>query len=73
MTNSPSKISPDVGMLLTLGWAIPVWLLAGIFAGRWVDHHWGLSPWFTLLGGLLGMLGAGFTIFRAVQKVDRDS
>ena len=59
-------------MLLTLGWAIPVWLLAGIFAGRWIDTRWGLYPWATLAGSLLGMIGAGFTVARAVQKVSRN-
>ena len=73
MTQTPPKISSDLGMLLTLGWAIPVWLLSGIFAGRWMDAHWGLYPWATLGGALLGMIGAGFTVVRAVQKVSDDS
>ena len=73
MTQTPPKISSDLGMLLTLGWAIPVWLLAGIFAGRWMDSHWGLYPWATLIGAFLGMIGAGYTVVRAVQKVGRDS
>ena len=69
MTTTPPKIPSDLGMLLTLGWAIPVWLLAGIFAGRWLDTHFGLYPWATLSGAILGMVGAGFTVVRAVQKV----
>ncbi len=73
MTTTPPKISPDIAMLLTLGWAIPVWLLVGIFAGRWVDTHWGWYPWATLAGALLGMIGAGFTVARAVQKVSADT
>ena len=73
MTSTPPKIFPDLGMLLTLGWAIPVWLLAGIFAGRWMDARWGLYPWATLAGALLGMIGAGYTVVRAVQKAGNDS
>jgi F0F1-type ATP synthase assembly protein I len=69
MVSSRSKLPPDLGMLLTLGWAIPVWLLCGIFAGRWIDAHWGLTPWATLAGGLLGMIGAGYTVVGAVKKV----
>jgi F0F1-type ATP synthase assembly protein I len=67
------KLSPDLGLLLTLGWAIPVWLLAGIFAGRWLDTHFGWYPWATLAGALLGIAGAGYTVMRAVQKIDRDA
>jgi hypothetical protein len=73
MPSKPSKIPSDLGMLLTLGWAIPVWLLCGIFAGRWVDSHWGWYPWATLAGAVLGMVGAGYTVVRAVQKVSGGS
>ncbi|MCD6025020.1 MAG: putative F0F1-ATPase subunit Ca2+/Mg2+ transporter [Fibrobacteria bacterium] len=73
MSLKAPKLSPDIGLLLTLGWAIPVWLLLGIFAGRWMDTHWGLYPWATLGGALLGMLGAGYTVARAVRKISRDS
>ena len=73
MTQTPPKISSDLGLLLTLGWAIPVWLLAGIFAGRWLDTRFGLYPWATLVGALLGMFGAGYTVVRAIQKISHDS
>lgn len=65
------KIPPEVGPLLTLGWAIPVWLLAGIFAGRWADGRWGLYPWMTLLGALLGIAGATYAVVGVVRKLDR--
>jgi hypothetical protein len=73
MTPTPPKIPSDIGLLLTLGWAIPTWLLAGIFAGRWVDGRLALSPWATLAGASLGMIGAGYTVFRAVRKLDPPS
>ncbi len=73
MAFTPPKLSPDIGLLLTLGWAIPVWLLAGIFAGRWVDARFGLYPWTTLIGVMLGMAGAAYTVYRAVKKIDRNA
>jgi len=72
MTTTPPKIPTDLGLLITLGWSIPTWLLIGIFAGRWVDGRWNLYPWATLAGALIGMIGAGYTVFRAVKKVDHD-
>ena len=66
------KLPPEIGPLLTLGWAIPVWLLVGIFAGRWADGRWGLYPWMTLLGALFGIAGATYTVIRAVKQLDRN-
>jgi F0F1-type ATP synthase assembly protein I len=57
--------------LLTLGWGIAVWITIGVLLGRWADGHWGWQPWGTLGGALLGIAGAGWTMYRVVRRLDR--
>lgn len=65
------KIPPDLALLLTLGWSLAAWLTAGVLAGRWAGAAWSLEPWGTLCGALLGLAGAGVTMFRVVRRLDR--
>jgi F0F1-type ATP synthase assembly protein I len=68
---NPSKTPPELGLLLTLGWGIAVWITGGVILGRWADNLWGWQPWGTLGGALVGMFGAGATVYRIVRKLDR--
>lgn len=69
--SSPSKIPPDLALLLTLGWSLAVWLTGGVLAGRWAGTAWSLEPWGTLSGALAGLAGAGYTMYRTVRRLDR--
>ena len=71
MRSTNEKPSTNLGFLLTLGGSLAVWLAGGVFLGRWVDRHWGIVPWGIVAGTLLGFAGAGYSVFREVQRMDQ--
>jgi len=71
MSTTKEKNSANFGFLLTLGSSLVVWMVAGVFLGRWIDQHWGLTPWGIVAGTLLGFAGAGYFVFREVQRMDK--
>ena len=62
--------------LTGIGFYIVTCILAGTFAGLWIDNRLDTAPWF-LIGGLVTGLGmAGFGVYRMVRPLmnaDRDS
>lgn len=65
-----AKLPPDLGILLTLGVSLAVWITGGVLLGRWADTHWGWQPWGTLGGALLGIAGSALTVYRIVRRLD---
>ncbi len=65
------KISPDLALLLTLGWTLAVWIAGGMLLGKWIDNTWGWHPWGAFGGTSAGLLGAGYTVYRVVKGLDR--
>ena len=51
------SIGQNLAMIGALGWAIVTPTLLGIFAGRWLDRHFGSSIFWTL-----GLLVAGLVL-----------
>jgi hypothetical protein len=65
------KLPPDLGILLTLGISLAVWITGGVLVGRWADLHWGWQPWGTLAGAFLGIAGSALTVYRIVRRLDQ--
>lgn len=64
---------PDKDFLVTLGvygaigFQLAISVVVGVMVGRWLDARWGLTPWLTIVGMLLGS-GAGFwNLFRLLK------
>ena len=70
MSTSNEKPPTNLGFLLTLGGSLAAWMAAGVLLGRWIDRHWGITPWGTVAGTVSGMAGAGYSVFREVQRMD---
>ena len=70
MSFTKEKPSTNLGFLLTLGGSLAAWMAGGVLLGRWADHHWGMTPWGTVAGAILGFAGAGYSVFREVQRMD---
>jgi F0F1-type ATP synthase assembly protein I len=68
----PPKIPPEIGLLLSLGVSLAVWLTAGVLLGRGADSAWGWYPWGTLGGSLVGIGGAAANIYQIVRRLDQD-
>jgi ATP synthase protein I len=43
-------------------------ILIGIFAGRWVDKHWGTEPIFLIIGLLLGLSAGVYSMLLSIRK-----
>ncbi|MGC9345115.1 MAG: AtpZ/AtpI family protein [Bacteroidales bacterium] len=55
----------------TIGIQLAVTLLLFLFLGHWLDERYGSSPWFILLGTVLGM-GVGFyNLMKSLSELDR--
>ncbi|MFI4988855.1 MAG: AtpZ/AtpI family protein [Alphaproteobacteria bacterium] len=51
------SIARNLALIGALGWTIVTPTLLGIFAGRWLDRHFGSGIFWTL-----GLLSAGLTV-----------
>jgi F0F1-type ATP synthase assembly protein I len=47
---------------MNIGWTFLVTIGLGLLGGHWVDKRFGTTPWFFILGAILGM-GVGFYHF----------
>jgi ATP synthase protein I len=68
MNQGGNKDNPWRAVVLVHGVGIQVVaaILIGWFGGRFLDRHFHTSPWFTVLGVLIGTFGG---IFSAVKMV----
>jgi hypothetical protein len=66
----PRKIPPDVGLLLTLGWSMALWITGGTLLGRWIDVRFSLQPWGLVAGALAGIAISGYTIAGVLRRLD---
>lgn len=55
-----------LGLATQLGFAVAGPLVLGIAGGIWLDHELGTSPLFLLLGLVLGMGAAAYSIYELV-------
>jgi ATP synthase protein I len=61
----------SLGMLATVGLTFVVATAGATIVGYYVDRSAGTSPWFTLIGLLIG-IAAGFRdLFRSIKKAER--
>jgi ATP synthase protein I len=55
--------------LTGIGFYIAFCILAGIFAGLWLDSKLGKSPLFVLMGLLAGLAVAGYGVYRMIRPL----
>ncbi len=58
----------DSGQYLGLGLSLAVCVLLGVGGGYWLDRRLGTSPWLLLLGGVFGMVAAGYQLYKAMMR-----
>lgn len=56
---------------LNLGWLIAANMLCFVGGGLWLDKHFRTAPVLLLIGVFLGFFGSGYTLYRAVKKLER--
>lgn len=57
---------------LNLGWLLVANMAVFMGGGFWADRHFGTTPFLLLIGVFLGFFGCGYTIYRAVKKIESD-
>ncbi len=67
MSRGRNKAISGFGMALTLSVEIAVSALIPILIGRWLDSKTGKSPWFTLIGMVLGGAAALRSAYRTLK------
>lgn len=55
---------------LNLGWVFALTMLLGVGGGLWLDRRFGTTPVLLLIGVFLGFFGSGYTLYRAVRKLE---
>jgi hypothetical protein len=45
-------------------------ICVGVFGGRWLDLHFGTSPWLTIAGTFVGAGGGFYRLYRAMMAGD---
>ncbi len=56
---------------LNLGWIIVGNMLLFVGGGLWLDKHFQTPPILLLIGVFAGFFSSGYTIYRAVKKLER--
>jgi len=57
---------------LNLGWLIMLNMLVFTGGGLWLDRRLRTAPWLLLAGVILGFFGSGYTLLRAVKKLEEE-
>lgn len=60
-SGAPRKSGDLLGVAMTSGLTLLAGLFIGYYGGRWLDGWAGTSPWFMLVGTMLGIV-AGFRV-----------
>ncbi len=68
---SPSRSALAPLRVLGLGWAVVLTLVIGVLGGRWLDTVFATAPLLTIVGTLLGLLGA-YATARALVRQSRE-
>ena len=67
---SGARVPPiKVGTVATGGVEFAAAILLGVFAGQWLDRRIGTTPWFVILGVVLGGAAGFYNLYRTLTTV----
>jgi len=52
------------GVYGAIGFQLAATVVGGLLLGQWLDKKWDISPWMTLAGMLVGMVGGFYNLIR---------
>jgi F0F1-type ATP synthase assembly protein I len=52
------------GVYGAVGFQLAATVIGGLLLGQWLDKKWGTSPWLTLAGMIIGMVGGFYNLIR---------
>lgn len=61
-----------IGNALSMGIEIAVGVGLGLYAGLWLDKHFGWQPWASLIGSMLGLASALYLVIKQANQMNKD-
>lgn len=62
----------DWGKGLSYGMEVGVGVAVGYFGGHWLDHRFGLAPWGTVVGLMVGCGAGMYLLIKDAIRMNRD-
>lgn len=66
MPKKDDGVWPALSMAGTIGLNMAATVAVGLFLGRLVDNYFGVTPWFTVLGIVVGMLAGLWSTYKKI-------
>ena len=60
------------GRYLGIGLEMAVGVTLGLFAGRWIDRHYGTDPWGVMIGTMVGLAAGMYLLIRDAIRMNKD-
>lgn len=67
MTPDPKDRDPFLiafGVYGAVGFQLAATVVGGLLLGQWLDKKWDISPWMTLAGMVVGIVGGFYNLIR---------
>jgi len=58
--------------LIGVGWYVGISIVLGILGGWWLDNKFDTKPVFVIIGLMLGLIVAGYGVYRMLQPLIKD-
>lgn len=71
--NNPEPVKDGANQwlaFLNLGWILALTMAICVGGGLWLDRHFGTMPILLIGGVFLGFFGCGYSLYRAVRKLE---
>lgn len=72
-TTGPSSGGPSGAAVAGLGLQMVVSIVAGMYAGQWLDRRFASEPWFLVGGVFLGAVLSFYSVYRQLVAESSDT
>ncbi len=67
----PKNDEPGFGHIFGIGLQVAVGVGVGFIVGSWLDKKYGLAPWGTLVGCMLGLAGGLYLLIKEGMQANK--
>lgn len=73
MANNQQNWPKALANAMNLATSVAAAIALGYFGGKWIDGHYDIAPWASIIGLLLGMATAGKMMWERLMADNKDS
>jgi F0F1-type ATP synthase assembly protein I len=68
------KDDPDInwGRFAGVGLQMLVGVVLGVVVGQWLDRRYGLDPWGTMCGAMIGLAAGMYLLIKDAIRINKD-